>query len=110
MKAVGAQNAQVLWLFLSQSIVVGVFGVGLGYALGILALSYRNEFLEFLRRVIHAEVLPATVYQLAQLPADIKAGEIGLICGTAFAACVLAGIFPAWTASRMQPVEALRYE
>jgi lipoprotein-releasing system permease protein len=110
LKAVGAQNAQILWLFMSQSIVVGVLGVGCGYGLGLLALAYRNEFLVFMRRITHSELLPAAVYQLGQLPAEIKAGEIGLICGTAFAACLLAGLFPAWKASRMQPVEALRYE
>jgi ABC-type lipoprotein release transport system permease subunit len=44
------------------------------------------------------------------LPASIQAGDLLVICGTAFVTCVLAGLFPAWKASRLQPVEALRYE
>ena len=110
LKALGAQKGQILWLFLSQSLVVGILGVGFGYGLGILALTYRNEFLEFMRHVTNSPLLPASVYQLSQLPADINPSEIALICGAAFSACVLAGLFPAWKASRMQPVEALRYE
>ena len=51
LKALGASNQQVLLLFLSQSVVVGVLGVGLGLAAAMLALHYRNEFLAFMRHV-----------------------------------------------------------
>jgi lipoprotein-releasing system permease protein len=99
LKALGASNGQVLALFLSQSVVVGILGVGLGFGLAKLALHYRNEFLHFLRDVTHFQLL-----------SSIQPGDILLICGTAFCACVLAGLFPAWKASRLQPVEALRHE
>jgi lipoprotein-releasing system permease protein len=110
LKALGASNGQVLWLFLSQSVVVGILGVGLGFVLANLALHYRNEFLHFMRDVTHTELLPASIYQVYELPASIEKGDVLLICGTAFCACVLAGLFPAWKASRLQPVEALRHE
>jgi lipoprotein-releasing system permease protein len=110
LKALGASRAQVLWLFLSQSMVVAVLGVGLGFGLALLALTYRNEFLRFMRDVTHSELLPASIYQVYELPSSIQTGDVALICGTALVACVLAGLFPAWKASRLQPVEALRYE
>jgi lipoprotein-releasing system permease protein len=110
LKAIGANSRQILWLFLSQSFVVGVLGVGLGYGFARLALAYRNEFLAFLRTVTHSEIMPASIYHVYDLPASIQAGDVGVICGTAFVTCVLAGLFPAWKASRLQPVEALRHE
>jgi lipoprotein-releasing system permease protein len=110
LKALGAGNGQVLALFLSQSVVVGILGVSLGFGVAILALYYRNPFLDFMRDTMHIHLLPASIYQVYQLPASIEAGDVWLICGTAFCACVLAGLFPAWTASRLQPVEALRHE
>jgi len=110
LKALGAGRRQILWLFLSQSLVVGLLGVGLGLGIAMLALAYRNEFLAFMRRVTHQELLPASIYHVYDLPSSIQARDVALICGTAFVTCVLAGLFPAWKASRLQPVEALRHE
>jgi lipoprotein-releasing system permease protein len=110
LKALGAARGQILWIFLSQSIAVGVLGVGLGFGTAMLALHYRNEFLEFMRRTTGMELVPASIYHVYNLPASIQAGDLLVICGTAFVTCVLAGLFPAWKASRLQPVEALRYE
>jgi lipoprotein-releasing system permease protein len=109
LKSLGATRRQILWLFLSQSIVVGALGVGLGFGIAMFALAYRNEFLEFMRRTTHMELLPASIYHVYDLPASIQRTDIAMICGAAFLACVLAGMFPAWKASRLQPVEALRY-
>jgi len=110
LKSLGATSRQILWIFLSQSVVVGVLGVGLGFAAGITALHYRNQFLAFIERITHTNLLPSSIYHVYDLPAVIEPLDISVICGAAFAACVLAGLFPAWKASRLQPVEALRYE
>jgi lipoprotein-releasing system permease protein len=110
LKALGASRRQILWLFLSQSLVVGVLGVGLGFGTALLALAYRNEFLAFMRKVTQMELLQASIYNVYDLPASIQRGDIVFICGTAFVTCLLAGLFPAWKASRLQPVEALRHE
>ena len=110
LKALGATQRQILWIFLSQSIIVGVLGVGLGLGAGLLALAYRNQFLDLMRKATHIQLLPANIYHVYELPASIQSGDVAFICGMAFVTCVLAGLFPAWKASRLQPVEALRHE
>ena len=110
LKALGATRGQMLWLFLSQSLLVGVAGVLTGFGLGMLSLAYRNEFLRFMTRWTGKELFPASIYNFAELPALIVPQDIAWICGSALLSCVLAGLIPAWTASRLKPVEALRYE
>ena len=110
LKALGSSNGQIMWIFLSQSLFVGVLGVLAGFGLGMLAVSYRNEFLFFLRRVTGFELFPARIYNFSELPALIDFRDISLICGGSLVICLLAGLFPAWNASRLKPVEALRHE
>jgi lipoprotein-releasing system permease protein len=110
MKALGASNRQVLWVFLGQSLVVSLLGILAGLMVGLLALHYRNEFLELMRRLTGMELFPASIYGFNQLPAKIIPGDIAIICGGSLLICLLAAAFPAHYASRMDPVEALRYE
>ena len=110
LKALGATNLQVSGVFISQSAIIGVLGVLAGYGLGILALTYRNEFLHFMNRWTGWELFPASIYGFSELPAIIDARDIALICGSSFVICILGGVLPAIRAGRLKPVEALRYE
>ena len=56
LKALGASNLQISGVFLSQSAIIGVLGVISGYGLGMLALTYRNEFLHFMNRMTGFEL------------------------------------------------------
>jgi lipoprotein-releasing system permease protein len=110
LKALGATNLQISGIFLAQSAIIGVLGVLAGYGLGVLAIAYRNEFLEFMRRATGWELFPASIYQFSQLPAIIDIHDIAIICGCSFVICILGGVLPAIRAGRLKPVEALRYE
>jgi lipoprotein-releasing system permease protein len=110
MKALGASNRQVMWVFLGQSLVVSILGIAAGLGAGLLAVAYRNEFLQFMRRLTGWQLFPADVYGFTQLPAKLIPGDIVIICGGSLLICLLAAAFPARFASRMDPVEALRYE
>jgi lipoprotein-releasing system permease protein len=110
LKALGASSGQIMWIFLSQSLLVGVFGVLFGLGLGVLAVHYRNGFLFFMRRVTSFELFPAEIYGFKELPALVDRSDVALICGGSLVICLLAGLLPAWNAGRLKPVEALRHE
>ncbi|HTV61875.1 MAG TPA: ABC transporter permease [Verrucomicrobiae bacterium] len=110
LKALGATNLQISGIFLGQSAIIGVVGVLAGLGLGILALTYRNEFLEFMRRTTGWQLFPESIYGFSKLPAVIDAHDIAIICGFSFVVCILGGVLPAIRAGRLKPVEALRYE
>ncbi len=110
LKALGATDYQVSGLFLSQSGFVGGVGVAAGYGLGMLALSYRNEFLHFMRSMTGWQLFPAEIYGFSELPSLIVPQDIVIICSSALVICLLGGLIPAWRAGRLKPVEALRYE
>lgn len=110
LKALGATSGQIMWVFLGQSLLVGLLGVASGFGLGMLAVHYRNEFLTFLRRVTGFELFPAKIYMFSELPAVISPPDVALICGGSLIICILAGLLPAWNASRLKPVEALRHD
>ncbi len=108
LKAVGATPANILAIFLFQGVAVGALGTGLGLTLGVTLLHYRNEFLEFLRRVTGFELFPREVYYFDKLPSQTSPRDLLIICGSAFLICALAGLFPAWRAARLQPARAMR--
>lgn len=110
MKALGATPAQIIWVFLSQGMIVGLFGNVIGLALGLSLVRWRNEFKEWLANVLHIEIFPPGIYQFTQIPAEVVPSDVVTICLATFVICALASFFPAWNAARMDPVKALRYE
>lgn len=110
MKAVGASNYQVMLVFVLQSLVVSIFGIAMGLSLGLFGLYVRNDVLHFMNRLTGFELFPASIYGFNELPAIIAPRDLIIICGGSFVICLLAAILPARHASKMNTVEALRYD
>jgi lipoprotein-releasing system permease protein len=110
MKAVGASNRQVMFVFVIQSVIISIFGVVTGLGLGLLALHYRNEFLHLMNHLTGFELFPASIYGFNDLPALIIPSDITIICGGSLVICLLAAVLPARHASKMNTVEALHHD
>ena len=110
MKALGATTSQIVWVFLAQGMIVGFFGNLSGLALGMTLIAWRNEFKNWLGRVLGIQIFPADVYQFTAIPAEIVPRDVAIICISAFVICSIAALIPAWFAARLDPVKALRYE
>lgn len=100
LNALGATRTGVMLLFVIEGAVVGAIGALAGVALGLIACFAANYF-----KLVS---LPADVYSISNVPLITQPGEITLAALIAFTLSVLATIYPARTASRMRPVEALR--
>ena len=109
-KALGANISQIIWVFLGQGTVVGLFGTLTGLGLGMTLIRYRNEFSHWLANTLHIEIFPREVYQFSEIPAQVVPHDVTIICISAFLICSVAALIPAYFAARLDPVKALRYE
>jgi len=110
LRTMGASPADVMRIFMVQGTLIGAIGVGCGIVFGILGALYVDSIIGFVEFVFHVKFMPQDVYQIADLPSQLQAGDVVLTAVVAFTLSVLATIYPSWRAARVNPAEALRYE
>ncbi len=100
--AMGATQKIIMRVFMLQGVVIGLIGTFLGSLLGVGACWILDKY-----KVIK---LQAEVYSIPYVPFHVRASDVILVCGTALLISFLATLYPARSASRLDPVEVLRYE
>jgi lipoprotein-releasing system permease protein len=109
LRSLGASSGGILSIFIIQGTMIGVIGTGLGALLGALLSLLVTDVVNGLEYLFHIQFLNSDVYPINYLPADLRLEDMLLVCSTALLMSVLATIYPAWRAVRVQPAEALRY-
>jgi len=101
LKAMGATNRHIRRIFVFKGLVIGLVGTVLGEVLGYTLCSVLKHY-KFIE-------LPSDIYYITTLPVQIESFYTVLIAFAAMIICYLATLYPAHQASRLNPVEALRY-
>ena len=102
LKSIGASSGSIMTIFTLEGFLIGAIGTFLGVASG-LGLSYLLEKYQFIQ-------LPRDIYYIDRFPVDVQAGDTLMIVAAALLISLLSCVYPAWQASRLNPVDALRYE
>ena len=81
-----------------------------GFLLALMVCLNIESIRHFVSWLTNTELFSPELYFLSKLPADLDAGETMAVVVMALALSLLATLYPAWRAARLDPVEALRYE
>jgi len=100
LKSLGASRTLVLQVFLLEGLLIGGIGTAAGMVLG-------GALIEILRRYPFIR-LPGDVYFIEKLPVKPEVGDFAAVILAALLLCLAAALYPAWRASRLEPVEAIR--
>ena len=110
LRTMGASKGAVMRVFLITGASIGIVGTLAGLILGVVFCWNIEAIKNFVSWVTNTEVFNPQIYYLTQLPVDIDPTETAYIVLMALALSVLATLYPSWRASKLDPVEALRYE
>lgn len=110
LRTMGATQSNMLKIFTLTGASIGFGGTVVGAALGIAFASNIETIRQFLESITGTELFADEIYFLSQLPAIINWEDVGVVVGMAFFLSIGATLYPAWRASRLDPVEAIRYE
>lgn len=106
--ALGSRIGQIIWIFLSQGMIVGALGSLSGIGAGLLVVYYRNDIRFFIAKWTDREIFDSSIYGLIEIPARVVPQDVGFICAGAFLLCTIAALVPAFIAARTEPAVALR--
>jgi lipoprotein-releasing system permease protein len=110
LRTMGATRGMVMRIFFMAGASIGAIGSAVGVVLAVLFVRYIEDVRHLLQRIFHRDLFPPELYLFSQIPAKIDWIQVTYVVAIALALSFLFSIIPAWRASRVDPVEALRYE
>jgi lipoprotein-releasing system permease protein len=109
-KTIGASKSQIVSVFVIIGLIIGLIGTGFGTLLGVSFALNINNIKLFLESFIGVSLFDPIIYYLSFMPAKILFDDVLNISILSFSLCLLSTIYPAFRASKLEPVESLRFK
>jgi lipoprotein-releasing system permease protein len=110
LRTMGATSGAVMRIFFMTGAAIGVTGTIAGFLLGVVVCLNVERIRQFFSWLSGTTLFNPELYFLSQLPADMDSGETLVVLVVALALSFIATLIPSWRASKLDPVQALRYE
>jgi lipoprotein-releasing system permease protein len=110
LRTMGAKSGSVMQIFIVQGMVIGVVGTLIGVVLGIVTALNIDVIVPAIESALQIKFLSKDVYLIPDLPSDLQIDDVAAVASMALALSFLATLYPSWSAARVNPAEALRYE
>ena len=110
LRTLGAGQSSILAIFVVQGTLIGIAGTIAGVAGGVALATHVETLVPAIESFFDVQFLSPDIYYISAVPSEMRWRDVAAVGGVAFVMSVLATIYPAWKASRVQPVEALRHE
>lgn len=110
LRTLGASPKTISRIFVWQGCFIGLMGIAIGVALGVLGSIYISEFAAFIEASFNIQILNAEVYPIDFLPSELDFRDVLIVATGVLGLALLATLYPARRAAAIQPAEALRNE
>ena len=110
LKTQGLTSGSVMGIFMVLGTIIGIFGTLLGTLGGVILAFNVSALVSSIEQLFNIKFLSAQVYYISELPSELIWTDVYVIAGMAFLLSLLATIYPAWQAAKINPAEVLRYE
>ena len=110
LKSIGVLNKSITKIFFLVGVTIGTTATIFGIFLGVMFSFYIENIREFLSSAFNISLFPEEIYFLSKMPTEINSISILIISTCSIAITIVVSIYPAIKASKLDPVQGLKYE
>ena len=110
LKSIGVLNKSITKIFFLVGFYIGLSATLFGVLIGVVFSIYVENIRSFLSQIFNISLFPEEIYFLSKMPSEIDVNSIILISICSIVATVIVSIFPAFKASKLDPIKSLKYE
>jgi len=110
LKSIGVLNKSITKIFFLVGFYIGLTATIFGVIVGVLFSMYIENIRIFLSKIFDITLFPEEIYFLSKMPAEIDLFSVGVISISSIVSTIIVSIFPAIKASKLDPIQSLKYE